>query len=296
SPEFRHQVEAVARRFAQRRGSALAVHGVGGNIGDVAAPLVTGFLLVFLSWQGILKFYAVIPLFLTFVVFWSFRDLGRFGGPAQETEKPDLSSQVAQTKVLLRNPKLWAITLAAGVRGMAFVSFVTFLPLYLHDELALSVQSRGLHLSLLVLVGILFTPMMGYVSDRVGRKVVLIPGMILLGVLTLLLVPYGQGIGMIILLVGLGTFLYSDQPILTAAALDTAGGDVAATTLGVMSFSRFLLSAAAAPIGGIFYEISPDRVFIYIAVLFAIAIGILLFTPMPKQSKEQEELPQGNIP
>ena len=49
-----------------------------------------------------------------------------------------------------------------------------------------------------------------------------------------------------------------------------------------MSFTRLILTASAPPIGGLFYSISPDRVFIYIGVLFAIAIGILIITPIPK--------------
>ena len=90
---------------------------------------------------------------------------------------------------------------------------------------------------------------------------------------------------MIMMLIGLGTFLNSDQPLLTFAALETTGREVAAATLGFTSFSRMILAAVAPPIGSIFYNINPDRVFIYIAVLFAIAIGILIITPIPKPQK-----------
>lgn len=273
---------AISRRFPERRGSALSMHGVGGNIGDVISMVITGLLLGFLSWQGLLKIYAILPLFLTFVVFWAFRDIGRYNETTSNIAKPDLSRQLAQTRALFRNPRLWGISLASGIRGMAFVSFMTFLPLYLNDELGLSGPTRGFYLMLPLLVGIPFTPLMGYLSDRVGRKLVLIPGMLLLGSLTFMLVPYGQGLTMIILLVGLGTFLNSDQPLLTSAALDTVEREVAAATLGFMSFSRLILAAAAPPIGSIFYNISPDRVFIYIGVLFAVSISILIITPMPK--------------
>jgi MFS family permease len=276
---------AISRRFPERRGSALSLHGVGGNIGDVIAMVITGFLLGFLGWQGLLKIYAIIPLFLVFVVLWSFKDIGRYKETTTDIVRPDLSRQLAQTRALFRNPRLWGISLASGVRGMAFVSFMTFLPLYLYDELGFSGPTRGFYLMLPLLVGIPFTPLMGYLSDRVGRKLVLIPGMLLLGSLTFLLVPYGQGLTMILLLVGLGTFLNSDQPLLTSAALDTAGRDVAAATLGFMSFSRLILAAAAPPIGSIFYNISPDRVFIYIGVLFAVSISILIITPIPKPLK-----------
>ena len=279
-------IAAISRRFPERRGTALSVHGAGGNIGDVLAMSITGVLLGFLGWQGLVKVYAIIPLLLAFAVFWSFRDIGRSNEDTSDVVRPDLSRQLAQTRDLFRNPRLWGISIASGVRGMAFVSFMTFLPLYLNDELGLSGGARGLYLMLPLLVGIPFTPLMGYVSDRIGRKTVLIPGMILLGSLTFLLVPYGQGITMIMLLIGLGTFLNSDQPLLTSAALDTAGRDVAAATLGFMSFSRLILAAMAPPIGSIFYEISPDRVFIYIGVLFAVAISILAITPIPRPQKD----------
>ncbi len=275
-------IAIISRRFPERRGTALSTHGVGGNIGDVIAMSITGFLLGVLGWQGLIKIYAIIPLFLAFVVFWSFRNLGRDNETNADPVKPDLSRQLAQTRALFKNPGLWGISLASGVRSMAFVSFMTFLPLYLNDELGLTGPSRGFYLMLPLIVGIPFTPLMGYLSDRIGRKLVLIPGMVLLGALTFLLVPYGQGLSMILLLIGLGTFLNSDQPLLMSAALDTTGREVAAATLGFMSFSRLILAAAAPPIGGIFYEISPDRVFIYIGVLFAIAIGILIITPIPK--------------
>jgi MFS family permease len=132
---------ALSHHFAHRRGSALSLHGVGGNIGDVAAPAVTGFLLVIMAWQDIIKIYAVIPLFLAFAVFWAFRDIGKAGNA--DHHQPNLQAQMAQTRTLLKNPRLWAITLVAGLRGMAYISFLTFLPLYLTDELNLSAQARG---------------------------------------------------------------------------------------------------------------------------------------------------------
>lgn len=273
-------ISALSHHFSHRRGFALSFHGVGGNIGDVAGPLLTGFLLATFAWQGIIKIYAVIPLFLAFLVFWAFRDIGREGDGQQD--KVDLEAQIAETKRVLRIPKLWAIMLVAGLRGMAFISFSTFLPLYLTDELNLSAQSRGIHIALLMLVGILVTPIMGHLSDRIGRKTVLVPGMLLLSILTILLVPYGHGIGLIVILALLGTFLFSDQPILTAAALDIVGEGVAATTLGALSFSRFVLSAASPLIAGALYEANLDYTFYYTAGLFALATLILLLIPMPK--------------
>jgi len=295
-------IAALSHYFSHRRGSVLSFHGVGGNIGDVAAPAVTGLLLGIFVWQGIIKIYAVIPLFLAVLVLWAYRDIGRVSDGTAPTH--DGKEQINFTKrsfllwllsyvafpligwilimLRLKNLSLWGVTLVAGLRGMAFVSFITFLPLYLDDELGLGVAARGLYIALLLLVGIGFTPIMGYLSDRLGRKLVLVPGMLLLSILSLLLVPFGQGIPLIVILGLLGTFLYSDQPILTAAALDMVGEGAAATTLGVLSFPRFILGAASPLIGGALYALNFDFNFYYVAALFALSALILLFLPLPK--------------
>ncbi len=273
---------ALSHQFAHRRGSALSFHGVGGNIGDVLGPALTGGLLLVLSWRGILSIYAVVPLLLTFVVFWAFRDIGKTG--PQATAAQGFNEQMGQTwQSFKAHPRLWGIMTVAGIRGMAHVAFLPFLALYLglETQLGMSKPSLGLHFALLVGVGIVSTPVMGYLSDRVGRKVVLIPGMLGLAVLTALLVPFGEGIGLIVVIALLGIFLFSDQPILTAGALDTIGEGVVASTLGVFSFSRFALAAASPLIAGYLFDSNGiESTFIYIAILYVVASVILLAVPM----------------
>ena len=272
---------ALSHQFSHRRGSALSFHGVGGNIGDVLGPALTGILLGVLTWQEILSIYAALPLFLTFVVFWAFRDIGRTG--SQATAAPGFQEQMTQTRVSFKNhPRLWGIMIVAGIRGMANVAFLPFLALYLglDEELGMGNAALGLHIALLVGVGIVSTPVMGYLSDRFGRKLVLIPGMISLCVLTALLVPFGEGVALIIILALLGIFLFSDQPILTAAALDIVGEGVVASTLGVFSFSRFVLAAVSPLIAGnLFDSIGIESTFFYIAGLYVVATVVLLAVP-----------------
>ena len=192
---------ALSYHFAHRRASALSFHGVGGNIGDVLGPALTGGLLLVLSWRGILSIYAVVPLLLTFVVFWAFRDIGRTG--TESAVRTGFQQQMEQTRLSFKeHPRLWGIMTVAGLRGMAHVAFLPFLALYLglETQLGMSKPSLGLHIALLVGVGIVTTPMMGYLADRLGRKLVLIPGMLGLAVLTALLVPFGEGIGLIVVI------------------------------------------------------------------------------------------------
>lgn len=270
---------SLSHHFARRKGTALSFHGVGGQIGDALAPPATGVLLGFLAWREIISIYAALPIFLAFLVFWAFRNIGR----TQDADTADADgsgSQFRATSQVLRNPILWIVAFIGGIRGMAFIALITFLPIFLND-LGMSALVRNLHLGLLMAVGIVSTPVVGYLSDRFGRKMVLIPGLLLLAALSFLLSGAGVGILLIIIIALMGTFLFGDQPILTALALDVAGGRVPTTVLGILSFERFLLSAASPLIAGKLYDdYGADTAFIYVAALFALGAITLLFVPL----------------
>ena len=290
-------VAALSSHFTHRRASVLSFHGVGGNIGDVAGPVLTGLLLVSLTWQAIITIYAAVPLFLAFLVFWAFRDIGHRAQAAADAQvATTMRTQIGETKILLRNPRMWGITLVAGLRGMAYLGFISVLPLFLADELGLAANPeqsnfenlfvRGSLIGLLVLVGILVSPVMGYLADRLGRKLVLVPGMVVLAVVTLLMAPLVNGeedlVMMTVLLAALGLFLYSDQPILTAAAMDIVREGTAATTLGLMSTSRFIFSAISPIFAAWLYGVNPDNLFYYVAALYGLAVLILLMIRLPQ--------------
>lgn len=269
---------SLSHHYSHRRATALSFHGVGGNIGDAISPVVTGFLLGFLAWREILSIYAVVPLFIAFLVYWVFKDIGKTNIKHGETNEATWSNQ---TRKVLKDPLIWGITLVSGIRGMAFIALITFLPSYFSSDLGMSNLSRGAHFGLLVAVGIVSTPVMGYLSDRIGRKLVLIPGMVFLSITVCLLALFGEGVSLIILLALLGTFFYSDQPILTAAALDIVGSGVATTTLGALSFVRFLLSALSPIIAGVLYDnYSMDYVFFYVAGLMLVGAFLLSLLPL----------------
>ena len=170
---------------------------------------------------------------------------------------------------------------------MAFIALMTFLPSYFSSDLGMSDLARGVHFGLLVAVGIISTPIMGYLSDKIGRKIILVPGMIFLSIIVILMSFFGDGITLIILIALLGIFFYSDQPILTASALDIVGEGVATTTLGTLSFARFILSALSPLIAGFLYDsFSMNYVFYYVAFLMIIGAIALYFLPLKKPHHE----------
>ncbi len=279
---------SLSHHFAEHRGMALSLHGVGGSIGDVVGPLATGALLAFLQWRGLLSIYAIAPFFLGFMIAWSFRHIGRVSSESGEPSgTPTMTRRIELTSQLLRNPVLWGLTFVRGLRGMCLISLVTVLPLYLGNELEMNPALRGIHIALLIVIGLLAKPAAGYLSDRWGRKQVLVPGLIWSCLVTLALIPFNDGITLMITIALLGLFLYPDQPILTAAVFDVIGREVASTGLGVVACIAFLMSAASALIAGAIYEtMGFTETMYYIAALFALAAVVFAVLPLSRRGGE----------
>ena len=272
---------SLSHHFPDRRGITLSIHGVGGSIGDVAGPLVTGALLGLLSWRGILSIYAVVPFFLAFTLIFAFKKIGQSNDGTTDTV--ELKERMTATRQLLKVPSLWGIALVKGLRGMSLVALLTTLPLYLGNELDLGYFTRGYHVGLLIAFGLIAKPAAGYLSDRIGRRKVLVPGLIWSCAMCLLLTVYTDGLAFTILIALLGLFLYPDQPVLTAAALDLVDRNVASTMLGMTSFAAFGLSALSPLIAGALYEsMGLTATLFYVAVLFALAAAIMLVLPLKR--------------
>ena len=272
---------SLSYHFPRSRGMALSFHGVGGSVGDVLGPLATGALLLTLSWRGIISIYGAAPIFLALLALWSFKNIGRKSESSVEGETATDRAEV--TKQLLRDRILWAITLVKGMRSMSLAALVTVLPLYLNNELGLEPFDRGFHIGLLIMVGIVAKPIAGYLSDRLGRKQVLTPGLIWSGAICILMIFNGEGLILTVFIALLGLFLYPDQPILTAAILDRVDQSVASTALGLSSFVTFLMSATSPLIAGGLYEfIGVDATLCYVAGLFFLAAAILAVLPLPR--------------
>ena len=267
----------ISRRFPTKKGTSLAIFGIGGSVGDIFGPVITGLLLGVLVWRAVISIYAVVPLFLAFWFIWGFRSFGRAkqSDATADENGTDLKTQISTTIQYFKTTAIWKVNLVAGLRGMCFTIYVTFLPLYMKEGLELSSQSIGFHFGLLWTVGIVASPLMGHLSDRFGRKPVLVPALLSSGTLTVILALFGQGIMFTVIIFVLGIFLRSDYALLSAAILDIVGQQVATTVLGVLSFLRFIMAAISPLIAGYLYQnYGMKATLIFVAVLFAISAAL----------------------
>lgn len=249
----------MVRRMPERRAMALAIHGIGGTIAEVLAPLSVGFLVAFMDWRQALQV-STIPAVLLGVVFLRVAWL--------VPPSPQVSFPWADVRYLggvLQRPASLGILLVLMLHSMSIIALMSMTPLYLVQERGLSSGVAGSAFAALVLTAAVAAPFMGRLSDSVGRKRLSLLGLAggAIAVVLMTVVP-NTALLVLVMMVG-GMLLISLRAILMATALEMVGmrhstvlgflftigegigalGAVLAGAVGNTDLSRALMLAAA---------------------------------------------------
>ncbi len=160
---------ALSNQFPERRATALSIHGTGATISDTVTPFCVGFLLANFSWQAAAQL-QVIPGLLFAFVMW--RALGAFAGARSRSARALL--QLRDVVALVTNTAFLGVSAATGLLQMGRLVILTFMPVYLQEHLHYSPVALGGFVALLHAMGIISQPVLGLLSDRFGRKAVLV--------------------------------------------------------------------------------------------------------------------------
>jgi FSR family fosmidomycin resistance protein-like MFS transporter len=266
----------LARRFPERRGVFISLHRSMGSIGDAVSPIALGaFLGGIIAWEGLFSWdlpwgpisWRLIVGFSTVIMFTSsviiLILLRRAGGDKPEGVplQQRFSTNWQGMKDAFRGTGMWAIFSVSAIRGMADRSYVFLVPLYLaylmekdgYDILdPFVVTMLAFHVALMVIPGIVSGPIIGALSDRIGRKLIIVFVMALTTVLTLATVMSAQAAGgytpLITLFIAIyGTFNFSVNNLTQAAAADIAvGRRLESSFLGLMWGNNTLFGAISA--------------------------------------------------
>lgn len=270
-------IGALSRRFPDKRGFAISLHGTGGSIGEVLGPLVTAVALIFLVWRDILQvslFPAILAGFLIWIMMRSV--------PGEVSGTASTGDYFRSIGTLLKKGRLAALVMVTAFRSMGQSAIMIFLPVYLREDLEYSATTVALYLAMAQIVGMFAQPAMGYFSDRFGRKIVLVPSMTAMGLLFFALTYADTGIQLILTILALGSFLYSLHTIFIAAAMDVAGGEVQSTVVSLIYGASFLGTLSPVFAGLIADNYGTENTFLYGGAMVLVATIVLLFTHLPK--------------
>lgn len=280
-------ITTLAYRYPDRKGLVISVHGMGGNVADGLAPLVVGALLAWYTWRTVvvinvvpgLVMAAMILVMLGAFSMSSSHDHVNAGGKSRSVR--DYLKDVVS---LLRNRALMLVSIGSAFRTMTQTGLLTFLPVYLAYELDYSPFVVGICMSAMQVAGFAASPIGGHLSDKMGRKRIVMSSMVLTCVMIVFMALAGKSATFVVFIALVGFFLYAMRPVLQAWAVEATPRELAGSGVGL----QFGIQHIGASIAPALFGMIADAYDIYTAFYFlagTILFANLLIVFMPDERR-----------
>lgn len=279
----------LSRTTPGRRGFVVTLHRASGSVGDVVGPIVVGLLLLVIGWRAILIGALPLAILTAVGLTWTLRRAPRWD--RMRIPSGDVRPSREQARAigrLLRSRGLILLLVVAGVSGIGQGGLMMWLGLYLRETQEMGSVGIGLHVAMLTGVGIVTGPMLGKLSDSVGRKPVIVGVIAVKAVLSALLALTGSGILFTVLIALIGSVLFATNGLIQAAALDLADREgLEGSMIGLLWGSNALfVGAAPILVGALIATFGYGILFWWVAALNGLAAVIA--TQMPALPRPAE--------
>ncbi len=286
-------IPALTDRYPQRKGLVLSFHGMGGNIGEAIAPLAAGALLAWFSWRTVVVINVVPGLVMAALILLMMGALSAAGGrdghdhvnasASAGGPKWNMRQYLRDLGGLLRDRTLMLICISSGFRTLTQVGLMVFLPVYLAYEQGYSPIAVGVCMTVLQVAGLIASPLGGHLSDKMGRKKVIMSGMLITGLMIIGMVLAGQSFAFIVFVALVGFFLYAMRPVMQAWAVENTPQRLAGTGVG-LQFTILSIGASIAPaaFGLIADAWSIYAGFYFLAGAIILANLLVMLVPQPR--------------
>jgi FSR family fosmidomycin resistance protein-like MFS transporter len=257
----------LSERYRNQKAFALGIHDSSANLGEVIGPLAIGLMLNFFDWRTTLLIWAV-PGLVVGVVYAIAGSEGMVAVPRAHDYRKAVWNDV------LKNKSVCGLVAVSTLRAMGQTALASFLPLYLLLHLKLPAAVAGAYMSTLFLCAGVAPALVGWVSDRIGHRYLIVL-FSLLSVGMVVAVPHlGSGILLVAGLGVLGALLWALRPVIVSAAMSEApqqlSGSVVALIYGAnmgFSFLAPLLAGVVADSYGLPTAVTAIAVFPMMASL-----------------------------
>jgi MFS family permease len=279
-----------------QRGLALGLNEFAGYFSVAAIGFFTGYLASTFGLKPYPFYVGIIFAILGLAVSWIIvKDTKRFTAlelkekaseSSEELINDDLSFKEVFLQTSWKNRTLLAISQAGLINNLIFGVTWGIFTLYF-TSYAIGISEIGFLKALHPGIWGILQLLTGTLSDKVGRKILIYPGMIIqgIGVWVVLFTNFYSGWVGGMTLIGIGTALV--YPTLLAAISDVSNPKWRATSLGVYRFWRDIGFVFGAIGIGFLADLFGFNIAIHLVAFLALASGVFVFTVMKETSRKK---------
>ncbi len=184
---------------------------------------------------------------------------------------------------LLKNRSLLTLVMSSSFRTMTQATLLTFLPVFLAYDLGYSPFWVGACMFALQAAGFVASPIAGHVSDKMGRRRILISSMAMTAVVLICMAFAGRSQAFIFFIAILGFFLYAIRPVLQAWLLESTPKGLGGTSIGILFGAQALGAAIGPALGGLIADKYGLMATFYFLAATIVVANLFIFR-MPAQT------------
>jgi len=275
----------MAERYPDHRGYALSIHATGASLGDMIAPLAAGFILLHLSWQHTAMVGAAPGFVMAVVVALLLLPKDRTGSSAAG-ERLGMAAYVSGLVAMLKIRSVLGLCLMAAFRSMGQSGLMLFLPLYVADVMGANPVLVGSTVMAMHLGGAIVSPIAGVLSDRMGRRPIVMAGLSGSTVAIVGLTFLDSTTAFVIGVSVLGFVLFGVRPVIQSWMMDVAPSAMHGSATSVLFGAQSLFSMSIPVVGGAIAD-AYGLLEVFYLIAAALLVANLTVFMLPKSSDEK---------